>query len=193
MGKKGIQTKGLIQENAYLLFAEKGFAAVTMKDICEVCGLSRGGLYRHYGSTKEIFEEILQGIADMDFDFIKEGIGKEQSARKILNQILEKMQRELLDEENSLSCAIYEYSCHCKNDFMIEMNQRAKQKWTLLLEYGIKNEEFKPVDIESMVDIILYAYQGIRMWEQVIPIDVKTVENVLEKIRKDLVGDYDRV
>ena len=54
MGKKGAKTK-----EAYRLFAEKGFKAVTMTDICEKTGLSRGGLYRYYSGTEEIFSEIL--------------------------------------------------------------------------------------------------------------------------------------
>ena len=44
MGTKGEKTKRFICENAFQLFAEKGFKDVTMKDICEKTGLSRGGL-----------------------------------------------------------------------------------------------------------------------------------------------------
>ena len=47
MSKKGSETKRLIKEQAYKLFAIRGFKDVTMKDICEITGLSRGGLYRH--------------------------------------------------------------------------------------------------------------------------------------------------
>lgn len=35
MGSKGTKTKEKILQEAYLLFAEKGFKAVTMTDICE--------------------------------------------------------------------------------------------------------------------------------------------------------------
>ena len=62
MNKRGKATKGMIKEKACLMFAEKGFKEVTMKDICEITGLSRGGLYCHYSSTSEIFKEI---TADM--------------------------------------------------------------------------------------------------------------------------------
>lgn len=51
MGKKGNETKQHIKEQAKILFANKGFKEVTMKDICEATSLSRGGLYRHYDST----------------------------------------------------------------------------------------------------------------------------------------------
>ena len=60
MSKKGSETKRLIKEQAYKLFAIRGFKDVTMKDICEITGLSRGGLYRHYDSTDQIFSEIIE-------------------------------------------------------------------------------------------------------------------------------------
>jgi len=59
MGNKGTKTKEKIRKQAYRLFAEKGFKAVTMTDICEQTGLSRGGLYRYYSGTDQIFSEIL--------------------------------------------------------------------------------------------------------------------------------------
>ena len=59
MGEKGERTREKIRCKAYVLFAEKGFQAVTMTDICERTGLSRGGLYRYYSGTEQIFSEIL--------------------------------------------------------------------------------------------------------------------------------------
>ena len=64
MSLKGEKTKQEIREKACQLFAEKGFKEVTMKDICELTGLSRGGLYRHYESTGQIFLEIVNAFSD---------------------------------------------------------------------------------------------------------------------------------
>lgn len=60
MGRKGTETKEAILRQAYQLFAEKGFKAVTMTDICEKTGLSRGGLYRYYSGTGQIFSKSFQ-------------------------------------------------------------------------------------------------------------------------------------
>ena len=59
INKRGEETRQLIKNCACALFASKGFKQVTMKDICEAAKLSRGGLYCHYGSTQEIFKEII--------------------------------------------------------------------------------------------------------------------------------------
>lgn len=43
------------------LFFEKGYDNTTMQDIIEQ-GLSKGAIYHHFKSKKEIFERIMQGI-----------------------------------------------------------------------------------------------------------------------------------
>lgn len=193
MGSKGVQTKEFIKSKAYHIFAEEGFSKVTMKDICEACNLSRGGLYRHYGSTQEIFEAILDGITGEVNDFVQEGIREDVSSIELLDNLLERMRQEMLDEEHSLSYAIYEYSCTCQNDFMMRMNREAEQKWQSLIEYGIRRGEFASVDAEMMTDMILYVYQGVRMWSRVIPMEEKTVDNIIGKIRKDLVMENEKI
>ena len=57
---KSDETKQRIIKASVRLFADKGYSPVTMKDICEATGLSRGGLYRYYKSTAEIMEAILE-------------------------------------------------------------------------------------------------------------------------------------
>lgn len=193
MGAKGLKTREVIQEKAYELFAQKGFSSVTMKDICEATGLSRGGLYRHYNSTQEIFEEIFAHLSGSDIDFIKEKIESRIPAAELLEQVLGRMEQEMMNQERSLSYAIYEYSCTCGNDFMVRLNGEAKEKWRQILQYGISTGEFREVDIGQMTDLILYAYQGIRMWSRVIPMEEQTVHNIAEKIRKDLVKDDERI
>ena len=64
MNKRGQETRRHIKKSACSLFAEKGFKDVTMKDICEAAKLSRGGLYCHYESTRQIFQEMIEDMTD---------------------------------------------------------------------------------------------------------------------------------
>ena len=59
MGEKSEQKRMYILKQAKTVFAEKGFRAVTMKDIVDICEISRGGLYLYFASTEEIFRAIL--------------------------------------------------------------------------------------------------------------------------------------
>ncbi|WP_343208656.1 TetR/AcrR family transcriptional regulator [Anaerolentibacter hominis] len=190
MGDKSSQTKEWIRQCALVLFAEKGFTAVTMKDICEASGLSRGGLYRHYGSTGQLFEEVLKEIVKPD-DFIRKEMDQGTPAGEILESLLARMQQEMLEQKTSLSRGIYEYSSVCDSSFMLELNRKAKEKWRTLIEYGISRKEFAPVNPEQMSDLILYVYQGVRLWSRIIPLEPGTVTNIIEKIRGDLVRRQD--
>ena len=90
MGKKGDETKRLILEKAMALFAKKGFKNVTMKDICIDTGLSRGGLYRHYESTNQIFSEIIDILMNTQDNELSSKIENEVPAPVILDEILER-------------------------------------------------------------------------------------------------------
>ncbi|MDE7207093.1 MAG: TetR/AcrR family transcriptional regulator, partial [Lachnospiraceae bacterium] len=45
MGDKSLQKKNMIVEAAREVFLKRGYRAVTMKEIVEQFGISRGGLY----------------------------------------------------------------------------------------------------------------------------------------------------
>ncbi|MDE6983254.1 MAG: TetR/AcrR family transcriptional regulator [Lachnospiraceae bacterium] len=55
MGDKSLQKRKYILERARSVFYKNGYRAVTMKDIVDACGISRGVLYLNFSSTKELF------------------------------------------------------------------------------------------------------------------------------------------
>lgn len=186
MGAKGDKTKQFIKQQAKVLFADKGYKDVTMKDICEATGLSRGGLYRHYNSTEQIFSEIISEFLDGQNDLFSESIEKGLPATEILNEILDRYKSEMSDTRNALSMAIYEYFSGVEK----EENLLSKQyilsydSWSMLIRYGISRGEFKQVDIKGVFDIILFAYQGVRMYSRLMPVPKETPERITEQIKQ---------
>lgn len=181
MGTKAEHTKERIRQEAYRLFAAKGFKEVTMTDICEKTGLSRGGLYRYYAGTEEIFSEILSAEYVID-----NRMQEHESAKTILNDMLGEIKNEIMAKELSLSLAIYEYANLGNEDFFIKLNENAKKRWMRLINYGIETKEFKEVSPEQVSDLILYYYQGLRMWSRVIPFDIQVAENYVKTVREML-------
>ena len=76
MSAKGEKTRESILQASYALFAQKGFKQVTMKDVCEVTNLSRGGLYSHFSSTGELFGALLESVTEKDATDFREQIEK---------------------------------------------------------------------------------------------------------------------
>ena len=59
-------TKERILETALNLFAQEGYAGVSMADIAGELGITKGALYRHYAGKRDIFESILRRMEQMD-------------------------------------------------------------------------------------------------------------------------------
>ena len=188
MATKRERTRESIIKESYTLFAGKGFKQVTMKDVCEITGMSRGGLYSHFSGTDKLFEAVLEKITKnsaMDFQTeIKEGT----SAVKILERTLDNMEEEMKHPEDSLSMALYEYAEAVNSDVMERLNRNAQEKWRMLIRYGIKRGEFQEVNVDEIVNMILYSYQGVRMWSRIIPMKLKTIRSITNHIRKQLTG-----
>ena len=187
MAAKGERTRDFILNASYALFAGKGFKQVTMKDVCEITGMSRGGLYSHFPSTGKLFEALLDKISLENAFDIEAEIKKGTPAKDILNSALMQMQEEIDHPEDSLSIAIYEYAQMNDPEKMIRLNHRAVEKWTMLIDHGIKTGVFKNADVNEIVSLILYSYQGLRMWSRIIPMKKKTSEQIINHIKKQLI------
>ena len=186
MGKKGDLTKRHIKEQAMTLFAEKGFKDITMKDVCEAAGLSRGGLYLHYGSTGQIFADIIDDLMNAQKDEFSEKIGQGASTKEILLQVLERYKNEMMDTKGALSVAIYEFfsADDAKRDnALLRQYLKSRSMWKQLLEYGIDRKEFNDVDVDAVFDLIVFSYQGVRMYGTLMAIDEQTPERIISLIK----------
>lgn len=181
---KGDETRKNIVEAATMVFAQKGYKSVSMTDICEATGLSRGGLYRHYSSTAEIFREIVSE----DYSF-EERIRRGDNALEILRDTLAYVVESLNQKEKSLSLAIYEYaSLEGNRNLFREIEERARKRWIGIIKYGMETGEFCRVDAEAVAEMILYYYQGLRMWSKVVDMDERTSENYRKTVLWVLTG-----
>ena len=191
MNKRGQETRKHIKKCAYSLFAEKGFKQVTMKDICEAAQISRGGLYCHYGSTRQIFQEIVDGMMGQQENEIDTKIKQNQSAVAILDGILNRYKDEMLDSQSSLSTAIYEYfssqDIAAQNNTLYEQYILSANTWKKLIRYGIGRQEFHEVDSSAVFDLIVFSYQGVRMYSKLMPVDKEIPSRIVKEIRKILV------
>src|SRR5271167_3748741 len=58
------QRRGLIEDAAARLFAQRGYAATTVEDIVAEAGVSKPMLYRHFESKKELHMKLLEHRRD---------------------------------------------------------------------------------------------------------------------------------
>ena len=187
MSLKGEKTKQDIREKAYQLFAEKGFKDVTMKDICELTGLSRGGLYRHYESTEQIFLEIVNAFSNKQKSEVFTKIEQHVPATTILQELLSRYATEMIDYENSISLAIYEFysnpAVSKENNSVKKQYEISKSTWIELINYGMDTKEFNSVNPESIFNVIIFAYQGVRMYSKLMKMDKDIPNQIINEIK----------
>ena len=100
MQKKGKITKEMILNSASGLFSKQGYSKISMQDICAETGLSRGGLYRYFGSTKEIFLELLNRNKNNASDELQKAINENVSADSLFNYFLNSCKESIFAEDS---------------------------------------------------------------------------------------------
>lgn len=189
MSNKKERTREMILDASYGLFARDGYNKITMKDVCDVTGLSRGGLYSHFSGTKELFEAILEKLnAKDEMNFYKD-MEDGKSAVDVLNRALKLMEDEMEHSEDSLSLAMYEYAGTTSKEMMDHFYQIGEKKWTDLIAYGINRGEFHNVDVFEIVNVILYVYQGVRMWSRIVSMTPDVFHSITKHIQKQLIKE----
>lgn len=119
-------------------------------------------------------------------DEFSEKIDQGVSAEEILLQVLERYKNEMMDTEGSLSVAIYEFfsaDTSKQDNALFQQYKKSYLMWKRLLEYGINRKEFNAVDIDAIFDLIVFSYQGVRMYSTLMTIDERTPNNIISLIK----------
>ncbi|MDL2301195.1 TetR/AcrR family transcriptional regulator [Lachnospiraceae bacterium OttesenSCG-928-D06] len=190
MGEKSAQKRRYILEKARQVFVEKGFKRVTMKDIVEICEISRGGLYLYFNGTDEIFLEVLKLESEEADDVFSDNITEDATAADILMLFLMEQKKELLRKENTLTQAIYEF--YFENDLPKRDNILKRQFDSAvkiiqkLIEAGVDNDEFYCEDCEGTSRNIMFVLEGLKISAQTIGVTESMVDRELSYILNSL-------
>ena len=60
--ERGLETRRAIIETATRLFAEHGYAAVSIEAVLAACQISRGALYHHFQSKEALLEAVFEAV-----------------------------------------------------------------------------------------------------------------------------------
>ena len=193
MVNKSKLKRNLIVERSRDIFIKKGYQAVTMTDIVEACGISRGGLYLHYKSTYEIFLEILHMEQEGVVCEISDGMKNGTSGVELLEVFLQEQKYKLLNKESDLTIAIYEFFFINRNN--IEENilkqqfDSASKILSDLIQYGIDKEEFSIVDKNTVARTIVLLLEGIRISSKVMEISESLLDEQFNYIKNILIDE----
>lgn len=193
MGEKSIQKRKYILETARKVFMEKGYKNVTMKDIVEACEISRGGLYLYFGSTAEIFMEVLRLETQEADDVFSDNITEDATAADILMLFLKEQKKELLRKKGNLGIATYEFffsgEVSRKDNLLKKQFDSAVIILEKLIEAGVENGEFVCEDCRATARNIMFVLEGLKISAHTIGITQETVDEELMYILQGLIAE----
>lgn len=177
---KAAEKKELILKGAKTVFIRKGFSRVTMKDIIEECGISRGGLYLYFSSADEIFVEVVKRHNSKRLDDMKESIEKSNDFDQLIDEFFADQKERLLHMDQSLFAAMLEFCFGHKNtfnrDFYREQFHNTKVLIMEMLTFGERQHAFTSDDVDRLADSIMFLIEGLRSLAVTSPISGELVE-----------------
>ena len=184
MGEKSEQKREYILKKAREVFAVKGFRDVTMKDIVEACDISRGGLYLYFGSTEEIFREILLSEQDGEGDDITKGLTEDSTMADILMLFLKEQKKIILKKKQDITIATYEYlfahKCEKKSENIVRNQfETGIMVLTRILEEGMNLGELYCENPKAEAMNIMFVLEGMKICSKMFGVSESKVDQEL--------------
>ena len=195
MNSKIKTTKNKILDAAFNVFVKNGFKDTTMSHIVKESGLSKGAIYHHYSSKKDLFISLIDHWEVYSFPDFYSGGSSEESAVKTLQRFADVVYATFNDKPHIFLAEI-EFWAQANKDK--EINARSKilydkilKLFELVLSKGIRNNEFRKIDTKIIAIELLSVFQGIN-WFCLFEEDPlvakqylkKSVDTIIEGIKK---------
>jgi len=154
-----------IIKTAAKLFKEKGYSAVTMRDLATAMGMKAASLYNHINSKQEILKEIIISLAESFTD----GMSQIKESNVTSN---DKLKAIVSLHINISSQNIYGMAS-LNNDWMhleeqlpyyLQLRSNYEEEFRSILKDGMKRNEIKKANLEVVLFSLLSTLRSLYLW-----------------------------
>ncbi len=165
---KNVTKKEVITQTAAVLFKKKGYGSTSMRELAEALGVEAPSLYNHIGSKSELLQVVCFKVANAFTSYLDTVENNLTSNVYILEKIIRFHIQMMLNNFDEVYVANHEWK-HLKepylSNFLIQRRGYEK-RLVVLMETGIKQNEFKDVNPYVSVLTILSSVRGLEFWQQ---------------------------
>ena len=165
--KTGTRKEEIVTE-ASKLFKEKGYSAVSVRDIAQVMGIKAASLYNHIDSKQEILSLLIMQLAREFTDGMRE-------IRQGSDSPLEKI-RAVIEMHIDITVNRSEALAALNNDWMhleeadreefVSMREDYEENFRQIIHKGIKEGEIRNLHPEVILFSILSTLRTLYLWYQ---------------------------
>lgn len=157
--------KDEIIRTSEILFKEKGYSAVTMRDIAKSMGIKAASLYNHISSKQEILINIIISLAEEFTSGMERVMASDSSGVDKLNNIIDL--HVSITSNNAYGMASLNNDwMHLKDeqDYYLKLRLDYEDNFRQIIEEGISNNEFKNANAEVMLFSVLSTLRSLYIW-----------------------------
>ncbi|MEV0974212.1 TetR/AcrR family transcriptional regulator [Microtetraspora glauca] len=145
------------------VFASRGYAATTVREVADAAGILGGSLYYHFDSKESIVDEILSTFLDDLWARYDEVLGAGLGARETMERLVVESFRSI--DRHRAAVVIYQNESRHLSEgprfaYLRESWDRFERMWGELLDRGIKENAFR-----SDLDVpLVYRFLRDTVW-----------------------------
>lgn len=163
---QSISRKEQVIRTAAELFKEKGYAATSMRDLAHALGIEAASLYSHISSKEEILRTLCFDMAGQFLNALGNVEAKNISnAKKLELGIISHV--DVMAKDLTASAVFMNEHRHLSQPYLKDfLFKRINyiNRFKKIIENGIKNDEFKPVDTKLAVMTLFSSLNWMPNW-----------------------------
>jgi AcrR family transcriptional regulator len=148
------------------LFKEKGYSAVTMRDIAQAMDIKAASLYNHIKSKQEILVLIIIEIAEEFTTTMSEVVNSSEATIKKIERIIELHIDITLRNAEALACLNNDWM-HLADEqliYFIKMREDYEENFRTIIKKGIADREIKNLNLEVIIFSTLSTLRTLYLW-----------------------------
>ncbi len=163
---KPIDRKTEIITIAAQLFKEKGYSAVTMRDMAQAMNIKAASLYNHIKSKQEILVLIIIEIAEEFTNTMLQIVNSEETTIQKLEKVIQLHIDITLRNPDALACLNNDWMhlADAELSYFIKMREDYEDNFRTIIKQGIANNEIKNLNIEVIIFSTLSTLRTLYLW-----------------------------
>ncbi len=165
---KPITRKEEIVIVASQLFKERGYSAVSVRDIAEAMGIKAASLYNHISSKQEILSTLVLRVAKEFTNGMNGVVAQKSSPVQKVEQLIE-LHIDITVNYSEGIAALNNDWMHLEGEDLtsfVKMRDDYEENFRNIIKDGITSEEIKPHHPEVILFAILSTLRTLHLWYQ---------------------------
>ncbi len=174
-----------------------------MDDIVRAANLSKGALYWHFKSKRELFRSLMDSWYEDFLRSMADFVSQEGGPSEKLRMIMGALEHNAATRPELVRAQLEFYAFAVRDEefsrWLKEMYEESEQLLSSLVSMGVKSGEFRPMDPRATARLLLAYMDGVLLHQEMLSRDIgpaptldEMTETMLNLLREPSFGAVER-